>query len=174
MSKDFEQQLQHAQLGKELSLQAKDRNDVLLACQKITEQTRFRLDIVSRDLDPSIFDNEDYCEAVKQLATRSAKSKIRILIQSSDHIIKHGHCLIQLSRRLSSYIDIRLQGEDYGEFNEAWLLADNCGWIRRPLSGGFTAECHFDSPREVLERSKQFSLMWDKSVADPNLRRLHI
>lgn len=174
MDADLAQQLQQACLGDELMLRVEKRNEVILACQQMSSQAKFRLDIVSRDLEPAVFDNENYYNAVKQLARRSSKSKIRILIQNSEHIIKYGHCLIELSRRLSSYIDIRLQGEDFREFNEAWLIADDCGWIRRPLADRFKGECHFNSPREVQERSKQFSLMWDKSVGDPNLRRLHL
>lgn len=174
MNADFEQQLSQVCLGDELTLRLEERDDLISACQKISSQAKFRLYIVSRDLEPAVFDNECYCNAVKQLAMRSQKSTIRILIQNSEHMIKNGHCLIELSQRLSSYIDIRIQGPDFREFNEAWLIADNCGLIRRPLADHFKGKCHFNSPREVQERSKQFSLMWDNSVADPNLRRLHL
>lgn len=174
MDTDFEQQLQQARLGDDRVLQTEERSEVAAACLHMTRQAKFRLDIVSRDLEPRIFDNADYYEAVKQLAMNNTRSKIRILIQNSEHIAKYGHRLVELSQRLSSFIEIRLQGRDFKEFNEAWLIADDCGWIRRPLSDRFKGECHFNAPRENQERSKQFTAMWDASIEDPNLRRLHL
>ena len=174
MNTDFEQQLLQAQLGDDLLLRTEERDEVAAACLHMTAQAKFRLDIVSRDLEPALFDNADYYNAVKQLAMHNSKSRIRILIQNSEHISKYGHRLVELSRRLSSYIDIRLQGKDFKEFNQAWLIVDDRGWIRRPLADRFKGECHFNSPREIQERSKQFNEMWDASVEDPNLRHLHL
>lgn len=174
MDTDFEQRLLHASLGDELVLQMEERDEVAAAYLHMIRQAKFRLDIVSRDLEPAILDNVDYYEAVKQLAMNNSRSKIRILIQNSEHIGKYGHRLIELSQRLSSFIEIRLQGRDFKEFNEAWLIADDRGWIRRPLSDRFKGECHFNAPRENQERSKQFTSMWDASIEDPNLRRLHL
>jgi hypothetical protein len=174
MDTDFEQQLQQARLGDNLVLRTEERDEVATVYLHMTSQAKFRLDIVSRDLEPAIFDNADYFNAAKQLAMYSSKSKIRILIQNSDRIVKYGHRLVELSRRLSSHIDIRLQSKDFKEFNEAWLIVDERGWVRRPLADRFKGECHFSAPREVQERSKQFNEMWDASTEDPNLRRLHL
>lgn len=174
MNTDFEQKLLQAQLGDDLLLVTEDRDEVAAACLHMTAQAKFRLDIVSRDLEPALFDNEDYYNAVKQLAKRNSKSRIRILIQNSEHIFKYGHRLIELQRRLSSYINIRLQDKEFKEFNQAWLIVDDRGWIRRPLADRFKGECYFNAPREVQERSMQFNAMWDASVDDPNLRRLHL
>jgi formate-dependent nitrite reductase cytochrome c552 subunit len=174
MDTEFEQQLRQAHLGDDIVLRTGERDELAAAYLRMSSQAKFRLDIVSRDLEPAIFDNADYYNAVKQLAMHNPRSRIRILIQNSEHIVKYGHRLIELSRRLSSYIDIRLQGKDFREFNEAWLIIDDCGWIRRPLADRFKGECYFNSPREVQERTKQFNEMWDASVEDPNLRRLHL
>lgn len=174
MNTDFEQQLMLAKLGNDLVLRTEERDEVAAVCLHMATQARFRLDIVSRDLEPALYDNEDFYNAVKLLAMRSSKSRIRILIQNSEHISKYGHRLVELCRRLSSYISIRLQGKDFKEFNQAWMIVDDCGWMRRPLADRFKGECYFNFPREVQERSKQFNDMWDASTEDPNLRRLHL
>lgn len=174
MNTDFEQRLLQARLGDDLMLRTEDRDEVAAAYLHMTTQAKFRLDIVSRDLEPAVFDNVDFYSAVKQLAMHNPKSRIRILIQNSEHISKYGHRLVELQQRLSSYIKIRLLGKEFKEFNQAWLIVDDRGWIRRPLADRFKGECYLNAPREVQERSKQFNDMWDVSVEDPNLRRLHL
>ncbi|WP_126455260.1 histone acetyltransferase HPA2 [Sulfuriflexus mobilis] len=174
MENSFNTRIQDAQLGHDLVLHTGNRDEVATACLHLARQARFSLNLISRDLEPAIYDNNDFAEAIRQLAMRSAKSRVRILIQDSQRVVKYGHRLVELSRRLSSYIDIRLQGREHKEFNEAWLIADHHGWLRRPQSDGFRGECHFNAPREVQERLKQFDMMWDTSTDDPNLRRLHL
>lgn len=174
MHTDFEQALQQARLGDDVVLYSEARDEAAAACLHMALPATFRLDVISRDLEPAIFDNEDFYHAVKQLAMRSPKSKVRILIQNSEHIVKHGHRLVELSQRLSSHIDIHLQGRDFREFNEAWLIVDDRGWAKLPRTDSFKGEFHFNAPREVRERSKEFNTMWDVSIEDPNLRRLYL
>lgn len=174
MDTDFAQQLQQARIGDELVLCTETRDEVAAACLHMSAQAKYRLDIVSRDLEPAIFDTADYYNVVKELAMRNPKARIRILIRNSERIIKYGHRLVELSRRLSSYIDIGLQGKGFREFNEAWLIVDDRGWVRRPLADLFKGECHFNAPRMVQERTRQFNEMWDASVEDPNLRHLYL
>jgi len=140
----------------------------------LVNQARYTLYIVSRELDHKLYDNDGFYNTVKQLATSNPKAKIRILIQNSDKAVKQGHRLIDLSRKLSSFITIRLQGKHFKEFNEAWLIVDSKAWIRRAHADKYSSDVDYSAAQQLREIEKTFTNMWDESIDDPNLRRLSL
>ncbi len=158
--------------NKALTLTTAEQNrDASIA---LVDQARYTLDIVSRELDHKLYDNDDFYNTVKQLATSNPKAKIRILIQSSDKAVKQGHRLIEIARKLSSFITIHLQGRRFKEFNEAWLIVDSKAWIRRAHADKYSADVDYSAARQLREIEKTFTSMWNESVDDPNLRRLSL
>ena len=92
------------------------------------------LDIISRHLDPVIFDNQAFANAVKLIALNNRAARIRLLVMDVAPVISRGHRLLELASRLSSFITIRKPSRDYKHFNEAMLLADNNTYIHRRLA----------------------------------------
>lgn len=137
-------------------------------------QAKSTLRITSRDLDPRLFDNDEFLDAVRTLSLRSRRAHVYLLANSADNAVKNGHRIIDLSQKLSSFIEIRVQGNRFKDYNQATLLADEIGYIRRPIADRHEAEADFAAPREVREMAKEFEEMWNESVTDPNLRRLSI
>ena len=144
------------------------------AALSMTQQTQHTLRITSRDLDATIYDNDEFIQAAKDMALRSRRAKLYILINTADPAVKNGHRLIDLCRRLTSFIEIRVQGKRFFDYNEATLIADESGYIRRRLAERYETEADFFSPRTAREMIKEFDNMWEESVEDPNLRRLSI
>lgn len=144
------------------------------AALHMAEQAKHTLRITSRNLDSALYDTDDFLAAVKALALRGRRAHVYILINSADTAVKNGHRLVNLCQRLSSFIDIQVQSEHYNDYNEAVLIADDCGYIRRRLADRYEAEAEFNAPRVVKELIKQFDEMWNESNTDPNLGRLHI
>ena len=174
MESNLEHKLATAKIGEPLALQLSERDENRLANTALAEQARATLDIVSLDLDKAIFDTIEFYDAVKMLATNSRKAKIRILISDSQKIIKQGHRLLELARRLSSYIEVRVQGKRFKDFNESWLIADATAWIRRPYADRYQAEVDFSAARKLREVLQDFDAMWNEAIHDPNLRRLNL
>jgi len=174
MNNDMTQNLQNARIGDDVTLKLTDAEQNQLASITLTQQAHHSLEIVSRDFDHRIYDNEEFTNAVKDLATSSPKAKIRILLQDSDKAVKLGHRLVELARRLTSFIDIRIQSKRYKEFNEAWLIVDNKAWIKRPFSDKYMADIDYSAARQLREISKSFDAMWNEASHDPNLRRLSL
>ena len=174
MTDDINTIIQHSKIGDAQTLSLKNVDENRIASLSLAEQAHYKLDIICRDLDHALYDNDDFYNAVKKLATRSPKAKIRILIQNSDKIVKQGHRLLGLARKLSSYIEIRLQSKRFKEFNEAWLIVDDKAWLRRPLADRYNAELHFSAARQLRDISQQFNDMWYEAEPDPNLRQLSL
>ena len=174
MTNDIHQRIENSHIGDNVKLKLNNAEDNRLASISIAQQARHSIDIISRDLDQKIYDNEAFKDAMKNLATGSTKAKIRILIHDCDTVVKKGHRLVELARRLTSFIDIRVQGKRFNEFNEAWLIVDSKAWIRRPLSDKYDADVDYSAARKLKETHETFNAMWNEASQDPNLRRLSL
>ncbi len=158
--------------GDAISFNRKSDNSSLAL--SMASQARRTLDIFTRDLEPVIYDTPEFIFALTQLAMRSKYSRIRILIQDSFRCIREGHRMIELSQRLSSYIELRKPGYDYKEFNDAFLIADNTGLLYKRLSDHYEGIVNFNTPLEAGEKTKFFTDVWETAEVDPNLRRIYL
>lgn len=140
----------------------------------MASQARSTLDIFTRDLEPLIYDTREFISALTQLAMHSKYSKIRILIQDPSRCIHEGHRLLELSQRLSSYIELRKPGYDYKDFNEAFMIADNTGLLHKRQADRYEGVVNFNTPLEAGEKTKFFTDVWETAEIDPNLRRIYL
>ncbi|MDO9372045.1 MAG: acyltransferase [Gammaproteobacteria bacterium] len=148
--------------------------DNRIAAVALVKQGRRYLYIFSRDLDASVYDTTTFVSAVRELATYSRYSQIRILVQNSEHIAKHGHRLVQLAHRLSSFIQVRKPGRDHQALSEAFLVVDKLGLLHRKMSDRYDGVVNFNAPLEATALVRFFDEVWDRSEPDPELRRLYI
>jgi hypothetical protein len=140
----------------------------------LVDQARRTLVIVSRNMDPRITNNLEFCTAVRDLALRSKLSHVRMLVRDVEPMVKDSHCLLELTRRLTTFMEIRIQGKDYRDFNEAFLVADETGYLHRRFSDRFDGVACFNDRLKSRELNRLFQQMWDASATDPNLKRLHL
>lgn len=175
---DIEHYLQHPdayRLGDtDAELRVATSTDNRHAALALTEQAKRSLHIFTRDLDAPVYDQPPFIQAVSALATRSRYSRILILLQSSERAVKNGHRLIELSRRLSSFIELRKPHHDFREYNQAFLIADEVGLLRRPIADRYDGMLNFKAPLAAREYLDFFTQVWERSEADPDLRQLHI
>ena len=135
---------------------------------------RRTLDIASCQLDPTIYDQAPFVEAVKQIALHNRLARIRFLVTDIASVVSRGHRLIELSLGLSSFIFIRKPGRDHRNFNEAILLADNRAYIHQRSADRYEGTASHDDKRRAANLTGQFEEIWKYAQIDPNLRRLHL
>jgi len=145
-----------------------------LAALSMVRQATRSIEIVSRQLDPQMYDDRDFCEAVTQLVTTSRRARVRALVRYTEPVVKQGHRLVTLSHRLSTFIEMRVPAREFDEYNAAFLIVDGAGVIYRTLSDGFEATVNFNGARMAQELSRQFESMWQSASPDANLRRSHL
>ena len=151
-----------------------ERTSLAALCLDMVEQTRRSLDIVSRHLDPPLFDNEAFAAAVKQIALNHRSAQIRLFILDSRPLVSRHHRLLELAERLPGFIEIRTPSQHYKSFNEALLIADNVGYVHRQFSDRFEAEADFCDRRRAMALGERLDEMWERGLPDPNFRRLHL
>ena len=98
-----------------------------LAALSMARQATRSIDIVSRQLDPQMYDNRDFCDALSQLITGSRRAQVRALLRHTDPVVKHGHRLVTLSQRFSSYIEIRVPEREAEVFKLAASVVEEQG-----------------------------------------------
>ena len=150
------------------------RDEVSAAVQSLAAQAQRSLLLHTEDLEPAIFDQEPFLEAVSRLARSHSQARIRILIHNSRNAIAQGHRLIELSRRLSSTIQFRRPAAEYRDFREAFLLVDDSGYLHRLQGGRYEGTGNFHDPARVSELRKYFLEVWERSEPDAEIRRLYL
>lgn len=143
-------------------------------CLAMASQARRTLDIVSRHLDAPLYDNDAFVAAVKQLSLSHRSARVRLFILDPRPLVGQGHRLIELATRLTTFIDIRAPAPQHKSFNEAWLIADNVGYVRRQFSDRYEAEVDFASRRSATALTERFEQMWQRGQLDANFRRLYL
>ena len=141
---------------------------------EIVQNSRRTVDIASRHLDPAVYDNQPFIDAIKQLVLGNQLARVRILITDMAPVISHGHRLTDLATRLSSFISVRKPGANYRNFNEAMMIADNKAYTHRRFADRYEGLASLDDARRASELSGKFDEIWEYADLDPNFRRLNI
>lgn len=145
-----------------------------LAALSMARQAARGIEIVSRKLDPHMFDNSEFCDAVSRLVTGSRRARVRVLLRLVEPVVKRGHRLVTLAQRLDSFIEIRVPAPEHDEYNGAFLIVDGAGIVHRRHSDRHEASVNFNDPRLALELGRHFEEMWQTATPDINLRRSHL
>jgi len=138
------------------------------------QSTHRSVHIFSRRLDGKLYDTREFAETVARLASRQPRVRFRILLQEIDPLIKYGHRLIELARRLTTAIEIRAVHPDYRYYNEAFMVFDERRIIHRTLANRYEGIANDNDPDLARKLLDFFIEVWEVSQVDPNLRRLHL
>ena len=130
--------------------------------------------LFSHDLEPLLYDKEDFLKVVQALATRSRMSRIRIVCKDPGASIRAGHRLIAMAQRFSSYMEVRRASKDHEQLTEAFLVADEEAVLHRTVATAYEGFADTHSPMEARKFLRQFTDIWEKAEPDPEFRRLGI
>ena len=142
------------------------------AALAMVSQGRRTVLIFSRDLDPRVYNTAEFADALSTLARLSKYSWIRMLVQDSSGIVRDGHRLVELARRLSSRVELRKAHPDFRDANRAFLVVDEIGLILRVPADRYDAVVSFHDGMAARGQTRFFHRVWDRSAPDPELRRL--
>ena len=138
------------------------------------QQSRRTVDIFSLQLDHKLYDTAEIISHLQSLIRHNPHTRIRLLLRSPRHLITNGHRIIELSRRLSSFIEIRQLAETWHEHLEAFSLFDRRGIIYRPHAEQFEGWFSFNAPVRVKSETEFFNEAWNTSQPCYETRRLYL
>ena len=168
----------------DISNLALGRNDQVVELQTSEEhraatlalitQTQRSITIFTRDLDAKIFGDAEIVDAIKDLVLSSRQSKVRIITQSISRIVSRGHRLVDLYRRVPSYMDIRFPAKEHRAYNCAFLVSDRTGVIFQIHADRYEGTANFSDKTNAENLSNQFEEMWEVAHRPPDLRALSV
>ncbi len=140
----------------------------------LVRQARREVLLHTYDLDPRIYDNTLFLEAMTHFLLQHPRAQGRVLLQDSSGIIKNGHRLIELGRRLSSRLELRKTSPDYPFDPQTFLVVDACGYLHRALASRYEASGDYHDPMRAQALARLHLQHWEQAQPDGELRRLHL
>ena len=150
---------------------AVENREIVLA---MAGQARRNLYLFTRDLDPPLYDNAAFADALSALARGSERAHVHVLVQDSARAAKDGHRVVELAQRLSSKVRIHRPSREYADLRETFLVADELGYLYRTVADRYEAQASFRDRKRARELTRYFEEIWQRSEPDPQLRRLSL
>jgi predicted GNAT family N-acyltransferase len=145
------------------------------AVAALAKQARREIRLLSPDLEPILYDQEPFLEQISRLAVdRRGRLPVRILLIDAEPVLRRGHRLVELSRKLSSAIQIRAVPEEFAEQCDHYLLADDRGYCLRRYAAPRTVLLDFNDAAAVRRMQRGFDKIWEQGAVHIDLRRLHL
>jgi len=106
-------------------------DEVRAAVSAITRGAERALAILTPDLEPEIYDHDEFLEALKKFILARGFARVRVLISDPVRAMKSGNQFVSMGRRLNSYIEFRNVKEEFRNLNEAFCIADDTALVYR-------------------------------------------
>ena len=158
--------------GLEFAMQS--REQVRAMAQSLAMQSQRELLLHTESMEPEIFDQQAFLDAVSSLVRKHQNAHVWILVEDGHKVVQHGHRLIELSRRLGTNIQIRRPPVQYRNYGKTFLLCDEVGYFYRPLARRYEGIANFNDPGQAAMLKKYFMEVWEQSQAEGEMRRLHL
>jgi hypothetical protein len=149
-----------------------DNQKATVAVAKIAERG---LAIYTPDLEPGVYDHEEFLAVVKRLVLSKRYARVRVLISNPGKAIRNGNRLVTLGRRLNSYIEFRDVLEEYREdHREAFIIADDRALMYRADAAKWEGMVGLNEPAIARQHLEVFKKIWQVSEYKNELRQLSI
>ena len=135
---------------------------------------RYRVDILSRVLDPAIFDDSAVSTGLRDFVLQSKRARVRLLLRDSSTVVRRGHRVVSLIQRLPTYFEVKTLAREHLDTNWACVLFDDGPWIYRTFADRFEGSASNDDLVRHRELTRQFDDLWEAGRLDTQFRRLQL
>ena len=142
---------------------------------RLLEQAHHEVDIQSPHLDSQIYDQGEVLAAIRQLVVNAGRrARVRILVGDCAPMVQRGHRLLELSRQLSSYIEIRELAAEDAIDAAALIVVDRAHYLRWESGAGYRGTGRRHARGRAARWHRAFSDCWERAHRPAALRRLHL
>ena len=144
-----------------------------LALSMVSQGRRSAL-LFTRRLDPPLYDNLAFCDALARLLLAFPRSYAQVLVQETEDLASGDHGLLRVAQDLSSFMTIRIVPDEAVDEMQSFLVIDETAYLHRPDPIDYAGAACFNDPGESRRLSHWFKNWWEPGRAMSELRRLHI
>jgi hypothetical protein len=148
--------------------------EVRSAVVEVTGLANRTLSIFTHDLEPGIYDHDEFLETLKRFILSRGFARVRVLVVDPTRVITTASRFVNMGRRLNSYIEFRNAKNQDAAHPEAFCIADEFALVYRPQADRWEGMADTYEPAVARLYLSKFETMWNASEIEPELRRLQI
>lgn len=152
-----------------------DREGAVAITTVLVASARRRLRILSRTLDPGLYDDPRVLAALRSLATGTSGAEIHVLLADAGAAQRAHAPLLALAQRLPSTFVFRELDDPVDRARaDAFLVNDAGGYYHRVLGNRFDGEAEREGAGRARQLAESFDPVWERSRPCTELRTLGI
>jgi hypothetical protein len=148
--------------------------EVRAAVVEIVKLANRGLSILTHDLEPQIYDHDDFLETLKRFILARSFARVRVLIMDPNRVIKTGSRFVTMGRRLNSYIEFRNVKPEYRTHPEAFCIADEFALVYRARAESWQGMSDTYEPAVARLYLSSFDTIWNACEIEPELRQMQL
>lgn len=142
------------------------------ASLRVAKSAQRLLSIFTFDLEPLIYGEEPFLEAIKRLVLARSYAKVRVLLADPSRAMLDNNRFLALARRLTSCIDLRAMSPEYPTSAGAFIIADDKALVFRPQTERWDGISDMDDPAIVRRYLNFFDEVWQSSMQESQMRQM--
>jgi hypothetical protein len=150
------------------------KEEIRAAVAQVTGVAERALAILTHDLEPEIYDHDDFLETLKRFILARPFARVRVLIADPVRAMKDGNRFVSMGRRLNSYIEFRNVKPQYRNHPEAFFIADEHAIVYRARAESWEGMSDTYEPAIARRYLDMFDELWQACEIEPELRQLHL
>jgi len=141
---------------------------------RLLAQVDQKIDIFSYDLEPYLYNNEACVDLFTDFLLAHRYNRLRILVQIPQQVARQGHLLLELGKRLPSFVEMRCPIEKHCSKAPTFLIQDEQGVMVRKFADSHKIEVSFQDGLLARELQHRFQTYWEVAEPHPDLRLLNL
>lgn len=122
-------------------------------------------------LDSRVYNSEELCAALREFLLANRGTHARILIHSPDKAMGTTR-FVELCRRLSSFVELRVLADHDRDCQEERLIADEKGYLYKAFPDDLYSIYDPEDGQNSRAHLKQFNELWDVAPPASSMRNL--
>jgi hypothetical protein len=148
--------------------------EVRAAVVEVTRLATRSLSILTHDLEPEVYDHDDFLETLKRFILARSFARVRVLIVQPNRVIKTGSRFVTMGRRLNSYIEFRNAKPEFRDGHEAFFIADEHALVYRARAESWHGMSDTHEPAVARLYLGRFDTIWNACEIEPELRQMQL
>jgi hypothetical protein len=150
------------------------KEEIRAAVAQVTSVADRTLAILTHDLEPEIYDHDDFLEILKRFVLARPFARVRVLIADPVRAMKDGNRFVSMGRRLNSYIEFRNVKPQYRNHPEAFCIGDEHAIVYRARAESWEGMSDTYQPAVARRYLDMFDELWQACEIEPELRQLQL
>ena len=146
--------------------------EVREASLKVAKSAQRLLSIFTQDLEPLIYGEEPFLEAIKRLVLARSYAKVRVLLADPSRAMVDNNRFLALARRLTSCIDMRSMSPEYPASAGAFIIADDRALVYRLQADRWDGISDMNDPPNARRYLHFFDEVWQTSMQEAQMRQM--